>query len=74
MKLNNTQIKRILIAGGLFFLLLRFRGYLTPMKENLSAKDESFSANGTKKVINRAIDKIKNGGIKVASTPSEIKN
>jgi len=73
-KLNNTQIKRILIAGGFFFLLLRFRGYLNPAKETLSAKDESLSASGTKTVIDRAIDKIRSGGVKVASTPSEITN
>jgi hypothetical protein len=71
-KLNNTQIKRLLIAGGFIFLLLRFRGYINPSKETLSAKDEGFSANGTRSVIDRAIDKIKSGGVKVASTPSEI--
>ena len=74
MKLNNTQIKRILIAGGIFYLLLRFRGYLNPAKETLSAKDDSVSASGTKSVIDRAISKVKSGGVKVASTPSEIKN
>jgi hypothetical protein len=40
----------------------------------LSAKDESVSASGTKSVIDRAISKVKSGGVKVASTPSEIKN
>lgn len=74
MKLSNTQIKRIIIAGGFFFLLLRFRGYLNPAKETLSAKDDSVSANGDKSVIDRAINKVKSGGVKVASTPSEIKN
>ena len=74
MKLSNTQIKRIIIAGGFFFLLLRFRGYLNPAKETLSAKDDSVSANGNKSVIDRAINKVKSGGVKVASTPSEIKN
>lgn len=74
MKLNNTQIKHILIVGGFFFLLLRFRGYLNPAKETLSAKDDSVSASGTKSVIDRAISKVKSGGVKVASTPSEIKN
>jgi len=73
-KLNNTQIKQILIVGGFFFLLLRFRGYLNPAKETLSAKDDSVSASGTKSVIDRAISKVKSGGVKVASTPSEIKN
>jgi hypothetical protein len=73
-KLSNTQIKRIIIAGGFFFLLLRFRGYLNPAKETLSAKDDSVSANGDKSVIDRAINKVKSGGVKVASTPSEIKN
>ena len=74
MKLSNTQIKRIIVAGGFFFLLLRFRGYLNPAKETLSAKDDSVSANGNKSVIDRAINKVKSGGVKVASTPSEIKN
>lgn len=74
MKLSNTQIKRIIVAGGFFFLLLRFRGYLNPAKETLSAKDDSVSANGNKSVIHRAINKVKSGGVKVASTPSEIKN
>lgn len=74
MKLSNTQIKRIIIAGGFFFLLLRFRGYLNPAKETLSAKDDGVSANGDKSVIDRAINKVKSGGVKVASTPSEIKN
>jgi hypothetical protein len=74
MKLSNTQIKRIIIAGGFFFLLLRFRGYLNPSKETLSAKDDNVSANGTNSVIDRAIHKVKSGGVKVASTPSEIKN
>ena len=73
MKLNNTQIKRILIAGGLLFLLLRFRGYLNPMKDTLSAKEGSSPADGEgQSAIDRAVSKIRNGSVKVASTPSEI--
>lgn len=43
------------------------------MKGNLSAKEGSVPADGkSQSAIDRAISKIKNGSVKVASTPSEI--
>lgn len=68
MKLTDTQIKRILIAGGIVFLILRFRGELNPNKETLSANGEESNA------INRAISRLKSGSVDVASTPEEVLN
>ena len=67
MKLPDSQIKRILLAGGIVFLLIKFRGLLMPKKP----LDADGNENNT---INRAVDKIRNGSVEVASTPSEVTN
>lgn len=68
MTLSNSTIKKIILVGGVLYLIVRFRGFLNPSKAKLDAKSED------KDAIGRAIDKIKNGGVEVASTPDEIKN
>jgi hypothetical protein len=65
-KLPDSQIKKILIAGGAIFLLIRFRDFWLPKKP--------LEANGSdKNAVDRAVNAIKNGNVKVATTPDEIK-
>lgn len=67
MILSNTQIRRILLAGGVIFLFIKFRAVLMPKKPlDADGKDNN--------TINRAVNKIKNGAVEVTSTPNEIKD
>lgn len=66
MKLPDSQIKKILIAGGAIFLLIRFRDWWLP-KKPLEANGSDTNA------VDRAVNAIKNGNVKVATTPDEVK-
>lgn len=65
MKLSDSQIKKYLLAGGILFLLIRFRDYWYP-KKPLDADGEDDNS------INRAVNRVINGSVKVASTPDEL--
>ena len=66
MKLPDSQIKKILIAGGVIFLLIRFRDFWLP-KKPLEANGNDANA------VDRAVNAIKNSNVKVASNPDEVK-
>jgi hypothetical protein len=65
MTLSKKQITNVFIALGVLVLIYANRGSLHPMKEPLNAKEDSDDA------IDRAISKLKSGGVAVKSTPEE---
>ena len=65
--LTKKQITNGLIALGVIMLIYANRGPLHPSKEPLNAKEDSDDA------IDRAISKLKSGGVAVKSTPEEVK-
>jgi hypothetical protein len=67
MNLTKKQIKNGLIVLGVIILIYANRGTLHPSKEPLNAKEDSDDA------IDRAIGKLKSGGVAVKSTPEEVK-
>jgi hypothetical protein len=67
MTLTKKQIRNGLIVIGIVVLIYANRGTFHPSKEPLNAKDDSDDA------INRAISKLKSGGVAVKSTPEEVK-
>ena len=67
MNLTKKQITNGLIALGVIMLIYANRGSLHPNKEPLNAKEDSDDA------IDRAISKLKSGGVEVKSTPEEVK-
>jgi hypothetical protein len=67
MNLTKKQIKNGLIVLGVIILIYANRGTLHPSKEPLNAKEDSDDA------IDRAISKLKSGGVAVKSTPEEVK-
>lgn len=67
MNLTKKQIKNGLIVLGVIVLIYANRGTLHPSKEPLNAKEDSDDA------IDRAISKLKSGGVAVKSTPEEVK-
>jgi len=67
MSLTKKQIKNGLIVLGVIVLIYANRGTLHPSKEPLNAKEDSDDA------IDRAISKLKSGGVVVKSTPEEVK-
>lgn len=67
MNLTKKQIKNGLIVLGVIILIYANRGTLHPSKEPLNAKEDSDDA------IDRAISKLKSGGVAVKSIPEEVK-
>jgi hypothetical protein len=65
MTLSKKQITNVFIAFGVLVLIYANRGSLHPSKAPLNAQDDSDDA------IDRAISKLKSGGVAVKSTPEE---
>lgn len=65
MTLTKKQITNVFIALGVLVLIYANRGSLHPSKEPLNANEDSDDA------IDRAISKLKSGGVAVKSTPEE---
>jgi hypothetical protein len=67
MKLTDKQTKKALLIGGLLFIVIRYRDVWFPKKPlDADGKDDN--------AINRAVNSIINGSVKVSSTPPEITN
>jgi hypothetical protein len=66
--MTDKKWTNILWIGGAVFLLVKFRDLWMPKSGKLDAKTTEETA------INRAINRLKNGQVEVASTPSEITN
>ena len=65
MTLTKKQITNGFIALGVIMLIYANRGSLHPSKAPLNANEDSDDA------IDRAISKLKSGGVAVKSTPEE---
>jgi|TARA_R110000868_G_scaffold187009_2_gene429530 hypothetical protein len=65
MTLTKKQITNVFIALGVLVLIYANRGSLHPSKAPLNANEDSDDA------IDRAISKLKSGGVAVKSTPEE---
>jgi hypothetical protein len=65
MTLSKKQITNVFIALGVLVLIYANRGSLHPSKAPLNANEDSDDA------IDRAISKLKSGGVAVKSTPEE---
>ena len=65
MTLTKKQITNVFIALGVLVLIYANRGSLHPSKAPLNANEDSDDA------IERAISKLKSGGVAVKSTPEE---
>ena len=65
MTLSKKQITNVFIAFGVLVLIYANRGSLHPSKAPLNANEDSDDA------IDRAISKLKSGGVAVKSTPEE---
>ena len=65
MTLTKKQITNVFIALGVLVLIYANRGSLHPSKAPLNANEDTDDA------IDRAISKLKSGGVAVKSTPEE---